>query len=186
MTFTSSILLTLPTHLYLDRLLIDTITSKPDEEKAMRKLYGEVFTTQTNALYIFTDGSCFDNGTSRARAGAGVSAGHGSDFSCSARVVGDQTNNCDSEYTIHSIAHWAIKNTSTGWKCPNGDILKDIAAWLAYCTALLFITHVKAHNRNTHNKMADQLAKEGAMQPISQSHYIPLLPSTKPNPPPPH
>ncbi|KAF5364773.1 hypothetical protein D9758_009285 [Tetrapyrgos nigripes] len=175
----------------------------------MRKLYGEVFTTQTNALYIFTDGSCFDNGTSRARAGAGVSAGHGSDFSCSARVVGDQTNNCgevlailialskvnqhcslsihtDSEYTIHSIAHWAIKNTSTGWKCPNGDILKDIAAWLAYCTALLFITHVKAHNRNTHNKMADQLAKEGAMQPISQSHYIPLLPSTKPNPPPPH
>ncbi|KAF5318369.1 hypothetical protein D9758_018674 [Tetrapyrgos nigripes] len=196
---------TLPTHSHLDCLLIDTIISKPDEEKAMQKLYGKVFTTQTNALRIFTDGSCFDNGTLRARAGAGVFAGHGSDLSCSARVVGDQTNNrsevlailialskvnqhrslsihTDSEYAIHSIAHWAIKNASTGWKCPNGDILKDIAAWLVYCTAPLFITHVKAHNGNTHNEMADQLAKEGAMQSISQSHYIPLLPPHKAQP----
>ncbi|KAJ6583795.1 ribonuclease H-like domain-containing protein, partial [Mycena sp. CBHHK59/15] len=134
---------------------------------------------------VYTDGSCFDNGSPSARAGAGVYFGPGNPRNCSLRVSGSQTNNrgellailyalsvvrpfkavkifTDSEYCIQSIVYWAVKNDQNGWKCANGDLLHDIVSWIRYRSASVVFRHVPAHSGNMHNDAADALAKAGA------------------------
>ncbi|KAJ7811842.1 ribonuclease H-like domain-containing protein, partial [Mycena olivaceomarginata] len=136
-------------------------------------------------LESFTDGSCFNNGTPDARAGAGVYYGPSNSGNISLRVTGKQTNNrgellaiscclstapawrrldiySDSEHSIRSIVYWAPGHAQAGWKCANADLLKDITSWIKFRSAPVHFYHVKAHSGNHHNEAADIAAKEGA------------------------
>ncbi|KAF8147873.1 ribonuclease H-like domain-containing protein, partial [Crassisporium funariophilum] len=134
---------------------------------------------------VYTDGSCRDNGTDRARAGAGVYWGANSPMNKAYRVPGDQTNNrgeiyavlkaiqgarphvflkiySDSVYAIKSIAEWAVDNDNLGWSHGNADIIKEVVAAIQRRTGPVNLIQVKAHSGNRHNDEADRLAKEGA------------------------
>ncbi|KAJ7440920.1 ribonuclease H-like domain-containing protein, partial [Mycena galericulata] len=170
---------------YLDVLLRETLESRqtPDEKRAA--FYGLVHDGVGNPVQVYTDGSCFDNGLSTARAGAGVYFGPGSSRNVSLRVTGQQTNNrgellailhvlstipmytplkihSDSEYCIRSIVYWAPGHAERGWKCANADLLRDIVSWLKFRSAPVEFVHVKAHSGNGHNDGADMAAKAGA------------------------
>ncbi|KAJ7262723.1 ribonuclease H-like domain-containing protein, partial [Mycena haematopus] len=136
-------------------------------------------------VQVYTDGSCFNNGTPMARAGAGVYFGPGNQFNASLRVHGAQSNNrgellatlyalytvqpdrsltiySDSQHSIRSIVYWAPSHAESGWKCANADILQDIVSWIKYRTAPVRFVYVKAHAGNSHNDAADAAAKAGA------------------------
>ncbi|KAF9038874.1 ribonuclease H-like protein, partial [Hymenopellis radicata] len=154
-------------------------------EHALIQLYGLASTPSQRLKRVYCDGSCLSNGSSRARAGAGIFFGRDCSMNISIRVTGPQTNNrgellailktlqavpahfalqvfTDSEYAIRAIVYWAPKHALTGWTCENADLLKSIAAWLKARTAQLFLVHVKAHSGILGNEEADRLAKIGA------------------------
>ncbi|KAJ7665059.1 ribonuclease H-like domain-containing protein, partial [Mycena polygramma] len=167
-------------------LLRETIASKKSAADKQATFYGPVFDAAgRTGIQVYTDGSCFDNGSPTARAGAGAYFGPGSELNHSLRVSGDQTNNrgellailyalysvppeksisiySDSEYSIRSIVYWAPDRADKGWKCANADILQDIVSWIRYRSAPVQFHHVKAHTGNSHNDAADAAAKEGA------------------------
>ncbi|KAF8868220.1 ribonuclease H-like domain-containing protein, partial [Mucidula mucida] len=134
---------------------------------------------------VYCDGSCLNNGTPQAKAGAGVFFGRNSHWNISIRVTGRQTNNrgellailktlqsvppdftlqvfTDSEYAIRAIVYWAPRHALSGWTCENADLLKSIAVWLRARSAQLILVHVKAHCGIMGNEEADRLAKLGA------------------------
>ncbi|KAJ7312223.1 ribonuclease H-like domain-containing protein, partial [Mycena albidolilacea] len=134
---------------------------------------------------VYTDGSCFENGSPNAHAGAGIYFGPSNANNASLRVTGKQTNNrgellairyclstvasykrleiyTDLEHSIHSIVYWALGNAEAGWKCANSDLLEDITSWIKFQSAPVHFYHVKAHAGNHHNKAADVAATEGA------------------------
>ncbi|KAJ6485216.1 ribonuclease H-like domain-containing protein, partial [Mycena vulgaris] len=170
---------------YLDVLLRETLDAKPSPEEKRAKFYGPVYEVDKRGIKAYTDGSCLDNGTSGARAGAGVYLGDNNKYNASLRVAGDQTNNrgellsilyclstipadrcldiySDSEYAIRSIVYWAPKHAESGWKCANADLLQDIVSWIQYRSCPVHFFHVKAHSGNHHNDAADAAAKAGA------------------------
>ncbi|KAJ6524383.1 ribonuclease H-like domain-containing protein, partial [Mycena vulgaris] len=170
----------------MDVLLRETLASKKSPEERRAAFYGAVHDgSDISVVKAYTDGSCYDNGSVEARAGAGVYYGPGSPFNVSLRVTGVQTNNrgellailyalstvppnktlaiySDSEYSIRSITYWAPGHAEKGWKCANADILQDIVSWIKYRSAALKFFHVKAHSGNGHNDGADAAAKAGA------------------------
>ncbi|OCH88480.1 ribonuclease H-like protein, partial [Obba rivulosa] len=152
-------------------------------EEALAELYGPAY-YDGPPMFVYTDGSCLDNGTPSARAGAGVYWGPGAAKNLSARVPGLQTNGrgellavvfalldaelcrplvicSDSEYVIHSLCHWAPKREATGWDCANSDMLQDAVRLLQLRPAPTVFRWVKAHSGNQHNDAADSLAKAG-------------------------
>ncbi|KAJ7291819.1 ribonuclease H-like domain-containing protein, partial [Mycena rebaudengoi] len=160
------------------------MASKLTPEAAREKLYGPVLDV-SEYVKTYTDGSCYNNGSPDACAGAGVYFGPNNPRNQALRVSGSQTNNrgellailyalsrarpweaveiyTDSEYAIRSIMYWAVKNEQKGWKCANGDLLKDIVSWIRYRSAAVRFRYVAAHSGNMHNDAADALAKEGA------------------------
>ncbi|KAJ7467832.1 ribonuclease H-like domain-containing protein, partial [Mycena galericulata] len=170
---------------YLDVLLRETLDTKKSPEQRRASFYGPAYDASSNALEVYTDGSCFENGTPAARAGAGIYFGHGSRYNTSLRVTGAQTNNrgellailyvlssvprhralkiySDSEYSIRSIVYWAPGHAEKGWKCANADLLQDIVSWIKLRSAAVHFVHVKAHSGNAHNDGADSAAKAGA------------------------
>ncbi|KAJ7117820.1 ribonuclease H-like domain-containing protein, partial [Mycena epipterygia] len=165
--------------------LRETLESKKTPEQRRAAFYGPVYTSDTAGTKVYTDGSCLDNGSVNARAGAGIYFGPNNKNNSSLRVTGDQTNNrgellailyclssapmdkrldvySDSEYAIRSIVYWAPGHTDAGWKCANSDLLKDIVSWIQYRIAPVHFYHVKAHSGNHHNDAADAAAKAGA------------------------
>ncbi|KAJ7442013.1 ribonuclease H-like domain-containing protein, partial [Mycena latifolia] len=169
----------------LDRLLRETLASKLSPEEKRKNFFGPVAGPDTSGIKVYTDGSCFENGSGNARAGAGVYFGPGNESNISLRVTGDQTNNrgellailyclstakpykrldiySDSEYAIRSIVYWAPDHAEAGWKCANSDLLRDIVSWIRFRTAPVHFYHVKAHAGNQHNEAADAAAKAGA------------------------
>ncbi|KAJ7165281.1 ribonuclease H-like domain-containing protein, partial [Mycena filopes] len=171
-------------HAYLDVLLRDSLESKKSSEEKRAGFYGPVHHVG-NAVKVYSDGSCFGNGTPAARAGAGVYYGPGSPFNVSMRVTGEQTNNrgellailhavstvplnkslelySDSTYSIRSIVYLAPGHAEKGWKCTNADLLQDITGWVKSRSAPIHFKYVKAHSGNGHNDGADAAAKDGA------------------------
>ncbi|KAJ3848876.1 ribonuclease H-like domain-containing protein, partial [Lentinula lateritia] len=151
----------------------------------LRDLYGPVYYDQ-NPISVYTDGSCLENGKDYARAGSGICFGLQSNQNISLRVPGPETptNNraeayavlmllakvnpkramnifCDSTYVIRECCYWAGRHLSTGWKMPNGDLLKDICLLLKYRLALTCFIWVKGHSGIPQNELADELAKIG-------------------------
>ncbi|KAJ7132950.1 ribonuclease H-like domain-containing protein, partial [Mycena filopes] len=165
--------------------LRDTLASKRTPEEKRARFYGPVYGADSTGIKVYTDGSCFNNGTPDARAGAGTYLGPKSIYNVSLRVTGGQTNNrgellailyclsniphdrrldiySDSEYSIRSIVYWAPGYAEAGWKCANADLLQDIVSWIKFRSAAVHFYWVKAHNANKHNDAADTAAKAGA------------------------
>ncbi|KAJ7186144.1 ribonuclease H-like domain-containing protein, partial [Mycena filopes] len=159
------------------------MASKKIPEELRAEFYGPVYDQPRNWIEVYTDGSCFENGSPNARAGAGVYYGPNSQYNMSLRVSGDQTNNrgellailyvlstkapiisifTDSEYCIRSSVFWAVGYAEKGWRCANADLHQDIISWIRFRSAELRFVHVKAHSGNARNDGADAAAKAGA------------------------
>jgi exonuclease III len=78
---------------FLDVLLRETLESKLSPEDKRAAFYGPVYESNSRGIKVYTDGSCFENGSPNARAGAGVYVGPNNKFNTSLRITGDQTNN---------------------------------------------------------------------------------------------
>ncbi|KAJ7899471.1 ribonuclease H-like domain-containing protein [Mycena olivaceomarginata] len=151
---------------YLDVLLRETLASKQTPEDRRAAFYGPVYGGSKNAIKVYTDGSCYDNGLATARAGARVYFGQGSPFNASVRVTGQQTNQrgellvilyalstvppdraleiySDSEYSIRSIFYWAPSHAEKGWRCANADLLRDIVSWMKFRSGTVDLKWVK-------------------------------------------
>ncbi|KAJ6551066.1 ribonuclease H-like domain-containing protein, partial [Mycena vulgaris] len=137
---------------------------------------------------VYVDGSCLNNGTDSARAGAGVYWGPNHPWNEALRVPDKQTNNrgevyailrplqrayldqtlhiwSDSEYAMETVALCGPEEASRGWKGINGDLFEDIASLIKARRAPLVFIQVKGHSGNVHNDAADLLAKQGAQKP---------------------
>ncbi|KAJ3710106.1 ribonuclease H-like domain-containing protein, partial [Lentinula raphanica] len=148
-------------------------------------LYGNSDHACSPALKIYTDGSCLSPNTPVARAGIGIFIGLNHPLNLSSRICGPQRNNraellailasiqrtslarpleifTDSTYAITSLVHLAPDNSQCGWVCPNGDILRVLAQWIASRSTPMRLTHVRAHRGHAQNEAADRLAKDGA------------------------
>ncbi|KAK7051966.1 hypothetical protein R3P38DRAFT_2402283, partial [Favolaschia claudopus] len=187
----------LPDTTELDRLFIAALHSKLTLPQKLAKLFGPV-TASSNPVEIYVDGSCLNNGKETARAGAGVFWGLNHTFNEAARVPDNQTNNrgevyailrvllradtaktlhiySDSEYALETITERSPEENARRWKCPNGDLFRDIIALLKIRRAPVVFIQVKGHSGNKHNDAADELAKEGARMPdVPQYTPIPL------------
>jgi ribonuclease HI len=69
------------------------LDSKKTPEECQADFYGPVYEESRNQIEVYTDGSCYDNGSPNARAGAGVYYGPASQYNMSLRALGQQTNN---------------------------------------------------------------------------------------------
>ncbi|CEM02071.1 unnamed protein product [Vitrella brassicaformis CCMP3155] len=99
-----------------------------------------------NAIEVYSDGACENNGKPNAMAGWGVWFGQGDDKNCCGRMYGKQTNQraelfaavkalelcrdsrglpvrlfTDSQYTIKCVSEWIQRWRSNGWKNANKD-----------------------------------------------------------------
>ncbi|KAK7026263.1 hypothetical protein R3P38DRAFT_2528824, partial [Favolaschia claudopus] len=184
----------LPDATELDRLFIATLQSKLSLPQKLAKLFGPV-TASSNPVEIYVDGSCLNNGRDNACAGAGVFWGPNHVLNEAARVPDNQTNNrgevyaillvllradasttlhiySDSEYALQTITERSPEEHAQRWKCPNGDLFRDIVALLKFRRAPVVFIQVKGHSGNKHNDAADELAKRGARMP----HVPPYTP----------
>ena len=146
---------------------------------------------------IYTDGCCYGNGTSKARAGIGVYWGSGDGRNVSEPLAGRPTNNraeihaairaitqckeqgieeviikTDSQFLIKSVTQWIHKWRENGWSLSNGQpvINKDDFKELDKVLGGIDITwiHVRGHKGVTGNVEADKLAHEGAKKTVLQ------------------
>jgi hypothetical protein len=74
---------------YLDVLLRETLEMKRSLEDQQKHFYGPILDDcKESAIKVYTDGSCLNNGTTNAAAGAGIYFGESSRFNTSLRVTG--------------------------------------------------------------------------------------------------
>ena len=125
--------------------------------------------------YIYTDGSCSNNGYKDAAAGIGIYFGYQDSRNVSQRIEGKQTNNVaelgsilhlytiikddivsgkhigivtDSIYAIRCCTTYGKKCADAGWKkdIPNKEMVKN--AYELYSVTNVEFIHVMAHTRN--------------------------------------
>lgn len=140
-------------------------------------------------IYVFTDGSCHNNGKDNAIAGIGVFFGYDDKRNVSERIKGKQTNNTaelsaikkaiqilenekdmiiictDSEYCIKCCTTYSHKLEAKGWKkeIPNKELVKEV---YELCKGRnIQFKHIEAHTNNDDffskgNNEADRLANE--------------------------
>ncbi|THU80454.1 RnaseH-domain-containing protein, partial [Dendrothele bispora CBS 962.96] len=164
------------------------LQSRSSYDSLCTKAYGEALhdDPSPSVLNIWTDGSCTGRHHWNRRAGAGVFFGPNNLRNSSLRVPGKQSNNrgelyailgalvksaksrerelriySDSVYAIRSIVWWGPRNAARGWRCANGDILKQIAYWLKNRRTPVKFIHVRSHSGIQYNEEADRLAKLG-------------------------
>jgi len=126
--------------------------------------------------YVYTDGSCTNNGKENAKAGIGVFFGEGDQRNISRKIDGKQTNNAaelsaiietfhiikhdtvngklvtivsDSEYAIKCVTSYGEKCYNKGWKLdiPNKELVQ-IAYELFKDNPNVRFLHVRAHTNN--------------------------------------
>ncbi|PBK88962.1 ribonuclease H-like protein, partial [Armillaria gallica] len=135
----------------------------------------------------YTDGSIYDNGTTDARAGAGVWYGEGDERNITVRLPGPhQTNNMaeiwvvleqvlaaacnkimitvsDSKYVIEGLCFHLKIWEDSGWVgILNSDLWKATAVILRQHGAPIYFQWTKGHSGDIRNEGADSLAGEGA------------------------
>ncbi|KAI0336025.1 RnaseH-domain-containing protein [Cubamyces sp. BRFM 1775] len=148
------------------------------------------FAAEDEAVVVYTDGSCVDNGLATARAGSGIWFGEGDARNGSERVPGtDQSNQIaemyavtmahratppfvplhvvsDSKYVVDGLTRWLPKWEENGWiGVANQCQIKEVAALLRSRSAPTTFQWVKGHSRVRGNEEADRLAAEGAEKP---------------------
>jgi len=133
--------------------------------------------TFTPDYYVYTDGSCSNNGSRHASAGIGIYFGEGDPRNVSERVEGKQTNNTaelgaiyhlysliepdlqkgkkiavvsDSEYAIRCATTYGAKQAKAGWPTtiPNRDLVKAIYESYSDKPNVQFV-HIMAHTDKT-------------------------------------
>ena len=126
--------------------------------------------------YVYTDGSCHNNGQKNASAGIGIYFGENDDRNVSQKITGKQTNNAaelkaiidtypiiendlnkgkkimivtDSEYAMKCIQTYGHKCFLENWKkdIPNKELVKQVYH-LYYQNDKVQFMHVKAHTKN--------------------------------------
>ena len=143
---------------------------EPSKKKKETKKQKEVVDTDT--LYVFTDGSSFNNGKKNCKGGYGIFFGDSDPRNVSQKIEGKVTNNIaelkaiceclkkldskkykivtDSMYSINCVTKWYknwIKNdwkTSAGKPVQNKELIKDIVK-------LLKEKNVEFHHVNSHS-----------------------------------
>jgi len=139
--------------------------------------------------YVYTDGSCSNNGKDNALAGIGVFFGITDCRNISKKIMGKQTNNTaelsaiietysiiendivngikiaivsDSEYAIKCVSSYGEKCSNKGWNVdiPNKELVKTAYEMYKNKANIQFI-HIKAHTNNTdiHSRGNDQADK---------------------------
>lgn len=145
--------------------------------------------------YVYTDGSCINNGYKNARAGLGIYFGKNDIRNKSMKISGKQTNNTaelkavteaihlikntanytiftDSEYVIKCCTKYGEKQNKQNWikTIPNKNLVKEVyKLYNSYDNIKL--DYIKAHTgqndiHSLGNDMADKLAK----QAVGKSH----------------
>jgi len=126
--------------------------------------------------YVYTDGSCSNNGTDSAEAGMGIYFGHNDPRNVAKRVIGKQSNNTaelgaiielypliekdilagkkigivsDSIYAIRATTSYGEKCNASGWKkdIPNKEMVQR--AYALYKDKPVEFIHVKGHTDGT-------------------------------------
>ena len=126
--------------------------------------------------YVYTDGSCSNNGQKNAMAGIGIYFGENDPRNVSQRVVGRQTNNTaevgaiihlhtiikgdiqagkrigivsDSDYAIRCVTSYGKKCEEKGWPdIPNKELVKQMYQLYKGVSTVKFF-HVMAHTEKT-------------------------------------
>jgi ribonuclease HI len=127
--------------------------------------------------YVYTDGSCSNNGKDNALSGIGIFFGIDDNRNISKKIEGKQTNNTaelsaiietyyiiendivngkkiaivsDSEYAIKCVSSYGDKCSKSGWNIdiPNKELVKTAYAMYKDKQNIKFI-HIKAHTNNT-------------------------------------
>lgn len=131
---------------YLDNLLQQVIALRRTDDEMCGDIYGVCY-SDANPVVVYTDGSCHNNGSSFAKAGAGVWWGENSPRNRAERVPGAQTNTrgellavllaiqdadprrklviySDSEGVIRTYCYWVENFADQGWRCANADLIR--------------------------------------------------------------
>jgi len=169
------------------------------QQKKIIKSYEKLTLTDTNSndqeieyKIVYSDGCCFANGCSRARAGYGVYWDEDHPWNISERLQGDQTNQraelkaaisamevallngithleirTDSKYTIQSATEWIRGWKKSNWikKTDSKPVMnKDLMMKIDELQQKLKLkwTYIPGHSSNKGNDEADRLAKAGA------------------------
>jgi ribonuclease HI len=148
----------------------------PKKEKANTIVEIEASTFQPD-YYVYTDGSCSNNGKPYAKAGIGIYFGEGDPRNVSQPVTGKQSNNTaelgaiyhlyeliesdinngkkigivsDSEYAIRCCTTYGQRCAKEGWskEMPNKELVKEIYEMYANKPNVKFI-HIMAHTEKT-------------------------------------
>ena len=135
-----------------------------------------VSSIDTNSYYVYTDGSCINNGKSDAKAGIGIYFGANDPRNVSEKIIGKQTNNIaeitaiikvfsiikndidngknitivtDSEYSIRCATTYGEKCAKDNWskKIPNFHLVKKVYELYKDVKNVKF-KHIKAHTNN--------------------------------------
>lgn len=131
----------------------------------------------TNSYYVYTDGSCINNGKPNAKAGIGIYFGDNDPRNVSEKIIGKQTNNIaeltaiikvfsiikndinngknitivtDSEYSIRCATTYGEKCAKDNWskKIPNFNLVKKVYELYKDVNNVKF-KHIKAHTNNS-------------------------------------
>ncbi|KAJ8274980.1 hypothetical protein COCON_G00096050 [Conger conger] len=153
------------------------------------------FTYMGDAVVVYTDGCCSNNGNHGARAGIGVYWGPDHPMNVSDRLHGRQSNQraelmaackaleqardenikklvlyTDSKFTINGITSWVKSWKANGWKRASGGeiINKDDFEKLDKLNQELNVVwlHIPGHAGYKGNEEADRLSREGASKPL--------------------
>lgn len=154
--------------------------------------------------YVYTDGSCSNNGKENALAGIGIYFGENDIRNISQQVVGKQTNNTaelgailhlyniiendiltgkkigivsDSEYAIKCVTSYGKRCEEGGWKkdIPNKDMIKNTYELYKDKSNVTFL-HIKAHTGNTD---IHSIGNDGADKLANKAIGLDVCPYTK-------
>ena len=151
---------------------VDTVA--PAKTKAKRTTIQDISSSHSEPdYYVYTDGSCSNNGRSNAKAGIGIYFGENDPRNVSQRIDGKQTNNTaeltailqtydtiqedirkgkticivsDSEYSIRCVTTYGKKCMESNWEkdMPNKDLVKRLYERYKDFTNVTFL-HIMAH-----------------------------------------
>ncbi|XP_034755282.1 ribonuclease H1 [Etheostoma cragini] len=153
------------------------------------------FTYMGDAVVVYTDGCCSNNGQKGARAGIGVYWGHNHPLNVADRLEGRQTNQraeiqaacralelakendikklvlyTDSKFTINGVTSWVKNWKLNGWRLKSGGEItnKEDFVKLDRLNAELEVVwmHIPGHAGYRGNEEADRLSREGAVKPL--------------------
>lgn len=172
---------------------------KPSEEASQDSCASsgstDGFTYMGDAVVVYTDGCCSNNGKAGARAGIGVYWGRDHPLNVAERLEGRQTNQraelqaackaleqakemnisklvlyTDSKFTINGVTSWVKNWKQNGWRVASGSHVtnKEDFQKLDKLNGEVEVVwlHIPGHAGYTGNEEADRLSRVGASKPL--------------------